>query len=119
MSQRPARLTPQETVSKQERTGERGMAIEWPSVIRPLFTDADGLGWYQQMADQTLADIARFMEENALAHTQSYLLEESGEGYAIASRRLRQPYRRIGRLRSPGDGLERLTYQQFMYAQFY
>ena len=58
-------------------------------------------------------------EFTTLAHTQSYLLEESGEGYAIASRRLRQPYRRIGRLRSPGDGLERLTYQQFMYAQFY
>ena len=60
-------------------------------------------------------------ELNTFAQTQSYILEqgERDKEWLVVSKLTRDPYPRIGRLHGPGDILERLTYEQFMMAQFY
>lgn len=59
-----------------------------------------------------------------LALTQSYILEkdEDSKGknrWLIVSRRVLDPYPHLKGWSSPGDALEHLSYEQFMYALFY
>lgn len=60
-----------------------------------------------------------------LSHSVDFLFckESSGDGYFVDSRLTRCPYpllrHRLRLFRSPGDALERLSYEQFVYCLFY
>lgn len=60
-------------------------------------------------------------EFHALTDRLSFVLERSAKDgtFTIVSRLTSDPYPHLRHFFSPGDALERLTYEQFMYAQFY
>lgn len=58
-------------------------------------------------------------EMHALAMTQSYILErkKEGKGWIVSSHLIGDPYPRF--MHSPGAALDRLSYEEFMYALYY
>lgn len=60
-------------------------------------------------------------EFHTLCDRLAFVLErsESDGAVTVVSHRTTDPYPKLRRFSSPGDALERLSYEQFMYAQFY